>query len=190
MRPNILLMFSGGLDSTGAFWKLINQENDLHVHHMHLINKEKRSDAESIAVNEIINYMKKIKNFSHTDSIHEYPSYNGNFIWDGDIASFIAGTICLSMPSIKEVAFGRTATDDENPRLSSRIDRANKIFKAMCNANKIYPVQSLTKVQIYEDLPTDLRELCWSCRKPIYVENKPVRCNKCITCKQMINLGI
>ena len=36
----VLLMFSGGLDSTGVFYKLINDKRKLHVHHLNLINKE------------------------------------------------------------------------------------------------------------------------------------------------------
>jgi len=46
----ILLMFSGGLDSTGVFWKLIQEKEKLHVHHLYLSNKENRAEAEAVAV--------------------------------------------------------------------------------------------------------------------------------------------
>lgn len=185
-----LLMFSGGLDSTGAFWKLIQDKQNIHVHHMHLKNVEQRWTAESKSTNDIIEYMKNISTFSYSESIHEYPTYNGNFIWDGDIASFMAGSICTSMSSIKKVAFGRTATDDANARIHSRIERANKIFSAMCQATKIYPVQHLTKLEIYEMLPQELRELTWSCRTPLYKDGKIIPCKICITCHSMFKLGI
>jgi 7-cyano-7-deazaguanine synthase in queuosine biosynthesis len=185
-----LLMFSGGLDSTGAFWKLIQDKQNIHVHHMHLKNVEKRLIAESKSTSDIIGYMKNISSFTYSESTHEYPSYKGNFIWDGDLASFIAGSICTSMNSIKKVAFGRTATDDANSRTHSRIERANKIFNSMCDAVKIYPVQHLTKTEIYEMLPQELRELTWSCRTPLYKDGKILPCKYCITCHSMLKLGI
>lgn len=59
--PKILLMFSGGLDSTGVFWKLIQEKEELHVHHLYLVNKENRAKAEDKAVKDIVDYMKKIR---------------------------------------------------------------------------------------------------------------------------------
>jgi 7-cyano-7-deazaguanine synthase in queuosine biosynthesis len=54
---NILLMFSGGLDSTGALWQLLqNKENIVHLHHLYLVNKEKRAEAEQRAVKNILLY--------------------------------------------------------------------------------------------------------------------------------------
>ena len=47
IKRDVLLMFSGGLDSTGAFWKLMQDKRSVHVYHMNLNNKEKRSEAES-----------------------------------------------------------------------------------------------------------------------------------------------
>jgi 7-cyano-7-deazaguanine synthase in queuosine biosynthesis len=187
---DILLMFSGGLDSTGAFWQLIQENQKIHVHHMNLKNVENRSIAESKSTFNIVQYMKKISDFTYSESTHEYPSYNGNFIWDGDISSFMAGSICSSMKSIKKVAFGRTATDDQNSSTHPRIERSNKIFSSMCNAVKIYPVQHLTKLQIYEMLPNELRDLSWSCRKPIYKNDKIMPCKTCITCHYMKKIGI
>lgn len=187
---DVLLMFSGGLDSTGAFWQLIQDNQKIHVHHMNLKNIENRSIAESKSTENIIKYMSKLSSFTYSESTHEYPCYNGSFIWDGDISSFIAGTICTSIKSIKKVAFGRTATDNENANALSRIERANNIFSAMCDAVKIYPVQHLTKLQIYEMLPKELRDLSWSCRKPLYKDNKIMPCKNCITCYSMKKIGI
>ena len=190
MVIDTLLMFSGGLDSTGAFWQLMQDKQNIHVHHMNLKNVEQRSIAESKSTADIVNYMKNIGSFTYSESIHEYPSYKGNFMWDGDIASFMAGSICTSMSSIKKVAFGRTATDDANASTHVRVERANKIFSAMCQAVKIYPVQHLTKLEIYEMLPNELRELTWSCRTPIYKDDKILPCKHCITCYSMSKIGI
>jgi len=186
-EPKILLMFSGGLDSTGVFWKLIQEKEELHVHHLYLVNKENRAKAEDKAVKDIINYMKKIRNFSYSESYHEYPCYNGSFLWDSDIFSFMAGGICLNLKSIEKVAIGMTKSD-MNGRLSNRIKRANKIFEAFgSKAQKAYPLSNMTKKEIFEMLPEDLRNLSWSCRTPIYENDDIKKCGKCKTCKE-INL--
>lgn len=186
MKPNTLIMFSGGLDSTGVLYKLINSKEELLVHHLYLSNKENRGEAESIAVKNIIEYMRKIREFSYTESYHEYPAYNGNFMWDSDIYNFVAGTICLSLKSIKEVAIGRTKSDSG----LDRSQRGTKILNILSpNVKKIFPVGDMTKKEIYEMLPEDLRELTWSCRKPIYKENNIEVCKTCKTCLEILQIN-
>lgn len=180
-----LIMFSGGLDSTGAFWRLIHTSKELHVHHMHLINRENRDKAEDKAVKSIVEYMRKIRDFSYSESRHEYPSYNNNFIWDSDLYNFIAGTICLSMRDIEEVALGRTKSD-AGSQIDLRVQRGTKIFESFeTKAKKVYPVKDMTKKEIYEMLPEDLRSLTWSCRTPIYSENNIKRCRRCKACLEL-----
>jgi 7-cyano-7-deazaguanine synthase in queuosine biosynthesis len=54
MVIDTLLMFSGGLDSTGAFWQLMQDKQNIHVHHMHLKNVEQRWTAESKSTADIV----------------------------------------------------------------------------------------------------------------------------------------
>lgn len=184
-RPTTLIMFSGGLDSTGVFWKYINGEEILHVHHLCLVNKENRAKAEDRAVRDIVAHMRGIRDFGFTESYHEYPCYNNNFIWDSDIFSFMAGSICLSMKTIREVAIGMTASDGPG-RISARVERANRIFDAFgTKANKVYPLIDMNKKQIYEMLPEDLRDMSWSCRTPIYEGGDIRRCGRCRTCVEI-----
>lgn len=179
-------MFSGGLDSTGVFWKLIHEEKNLHVHHLYLSNKENRAEAEALAVKSIISYMKKIRDFSYSESYHEYPSYNGNFMWDSDIYNFVAGTICISIKTIKEVAIGRTKSD---VGFEQRAERGTKILNILSpSVNKSYPVGHMTKKEIYESMPEDLRNLTWSCRTPIYKDNNIEMCKKCKTCVEILSI--
>jgi hypothetical protein len=183
IKPKILIMFSGGLDSTGALWKLLHSKEEIHAHHLYLVNKENRAKAEDKAVRDIIEYCKKIRDFSYSESYHECPSYNGNFMWDSDIYNFIAGTICLSLRSIKEVAIGRTKSDTGIER---RADRGTKILQTFDpDIKKIYPVGDMTKEQIYQMLPEELRILTWSCRTPIYDKDGIKNCEICRTCKEI-----
>jgi len=182
MKPDTLLMLSGGLDSVGLFWQLMQGQKRLHVHHMNLKNVENRADAEAIAVSRIVEYMRKVGDFDFTESTHQYPSHRNSFIWDSDLVSFMAGTICMFNRTIKEVAIGMTASDT----IGTRIKRSDLIFNAFnTKAVKTYPLTTMTKEQVYDMTPSDLRDLCWSCRTPQYVEGVPVACRRCITCKAM-----
>jgi len=185
---NILLMFSGGLDSTGALWKLLQDEsNKIHLHHLRLVNKENRTKAEDIAVQNIIEYINQIRSVNYSQSYHEYPSYNNAFIWDSDLYNFIAGTICMSLKNIKSVAIGRTKSDTG---IEERANRGTKIFKLLApNVEKIYPVGEMTKIEIHNMLPKELRDMTWSCRTPIYMDENMIKeCGKCKACRELISI--
>lgn len=183
MKPSILVLLSGGLDSTGVLYKLIHSKEELLVHHLYLSNKENRAEAESIAVRDIVKYMKKIRDFHYTESFHEYPSFNGNFMWDSDVYNFIAGTICSSAKTIKQVAIGRTKSD---AGFAERAERGTKILNILSpDVEKIYPVADMTKKEIYDMLPEDLRKLTWSCRTPICKDNDFKICHSCKTCMEI-----
>ena len=151
---------------------------------MNLINIENREKAERIAVDSIINYMKNLGEFSYSESSHQIPSWNANFLWDSDLYNLIAGSICSSLSNIKKVAFGLTRSDSSGT-VSDRIIKGSQIFNSFkTKAEKIYPVSSMYKEEIYNMLPEDLRNLTWSCRTPIYKE-KIFRCNKCKSCAEI-----
>jgi 7-cyano-7-deazaguanine synthase in queuosine biosynthesis len=199
---NTLLMFSGGLDSTGALWNLLQDEtNKLHLHHLHLINPTKRAKAEQIAIKNILSHIgKNYSSIRYSESYHEYNSYsyltkiqgtnrailNENLISDSDMYNFMAGAICSSLPYIKRVAIGRTKSDN-NPAVIERAARGNKLLKLFApNVEKIYPVEDLTKREIYSMLPEELRDMTWSCRTPINTGNDTFKeCRKCKTCLEI-----
>jgi 7-cyano-7-deazaguanine synthase in queuosine biosynthesis len=192
MTPNTLVMFSGGLDSLGAVLKVLEEQDSIYVHHMHLNNIENRAKAEKIVVLSVMDYFRKNgKIISFSESFHEYPIFNGSFLFDGDLSSFMSGHICETTPNITQVAYGRTATDDKNPSAVRRIERANKIFNSFNHrASKIYPVKEMTKNEIYEMVPQDLKTSFWSCRRPIYSAKHVIPCSRCSTCKTMRDLKI
>jgi 7-cyano-7-deazaguanine synthase in queuosine biosynthesis len=198
---NILLMFSGGLDYTGALWNLLQDKNNrLHLHHLHLVNPTKRAAAEQFAINNILSYVSKISsNIKYSESYHEYSYYsylsqvvgtdtiilNKNLISDSDMYNFIAGTICWCLPHIKKVAIGRTQSDD-NIEVRERATRGNELLKLFApTVEKIYPVGHLTKLEIYNMLPEELRNMTWSCRTPVYTDNTIHECGQCKTCLEL-----
>lgn len=199
---NTLLMFSGGLDSTGALWDLLKEPtNKLHLHHLHLVNPTKRAKAEQIAVKNVLSYINKTyRNIKYSESYHEYNSYSSlaritgtnhlvlreNLMSDSDIYNFMAGVICLSLPNIKKVAIGRTKSDS-SPSVVDKAIRGNKLLKLFApNIKKIYPVEHLTKSEVYHMLPEELRSITWSCRTPINTgDDVFIECKKCKTCLEL-----
>ena len=66
-----------------------------------------------------------------------------------------------------------------------RRKRADKILAAFTDVKKIYPVMDMTKREIYDSLPESLRNIFWSCRRPVYNEKNIAPCLKCDTCVKL-----
>jgi len=208
MKRLVLCMYSGGLDSAGALYKILTdtQMDDynvrVHVHHMHIFNKENRGIAEKIAVEKTIPMFQKIRFFTHTTSAHEYNFMKGSFIFDMDLCAFMAGNIIATTPlspeAIAYVAMGRTATDigGGDRTFMARMERAQDIYKSVLSLHNktsmyIFPVIHMTKKEVWDMLPDEIRQNVWSCRTPKYTNPRdPKPCEVCQTCKDMKKLII
>lgn len=198
MTETILCMYSGGLDSAGVLHRLLTVDEyvdfEVHVHHMHVVNRENRAPAEGEAVGRTLKLFAgdEYRPYRFTQSLHRYDFMRRDMVWDMDLCAFLAGNICAAAPSIRHVAMGRTATDVESggEEFLKRMERAQAIFKAVISldeseASYIFPVVDLTKAEIWEMLPATIREATWSCRRPVYdEERKPTPCGRCATCKE------
>lgn len=189
-KPSLLLMFSGGLDSLAALHLLLTtQPEPIHVHHVHLSNIENRTQAEHNAVDAVRAYYEQAgAPLDYSESYMQYPVVNGSFFYDTDVTHFMSAYIAARAP-ITSVAFGYLDIDRLNMQ---RLPTANVLFEAMApSIPRIYPIAGWSKQQVYDSLPPELRELAWSCRRPIYFEDKSLPCGRCKTCKAMkrINRG-
>ena len=194
MEQQILAMYSGGLDSLGMIYKLLTdpeyQDYKLHIHHIHNRNVENRDRAEAIVVPMVLKELEHLGfSFVYSESEIGSQPYNGKFMYDSDSINFFAGYICSVNPSIVKVAMGMQA-NDHNLALEDRRKRVDKILAAFTEVGKIYPVLDLTKREIYDSLPESLRNMFWSCRKPVYTEKNIAPCEKCDTCVKLREQGI
>ena len=190
----ILAMYSGGLDSLGMVYRLLTdpeyKDYVIHIHHVHNRNVEDRDRAEAIVVPLVLKELERLGySFIYSESEIASQPYNGNFMYDSDTINFFAGYICSAEPNIVKVAMGMQA-DDYNLALEHRRLRANKILSAFTDVEKIYPVLDLTKREIYDMLPESLRNMFWSCRRPVYGEKNIAPCGKCDTCVKLKEQGI
>jgi hypothetical protein len=200
MKGVILCMYSGGLASAGTLYFLLTRDEykdfAIHVHHMHLVNPENRALVEHSATLSALEHMRQsgYRDFSYSESLHRYPAFNQQILWDADLCAFMAGSICNATPDIRYVALGRTKTDIEHAGRDflARMARAQEIFRAVKALNQnpsehLFPVAQLTKRQLWDILPPELRQRTWSCRRPVYEDNghRAVACGRCISCKAL-----
>lgn len=198
MKGMILCMYSGGLDSAGMLHVLLTGDEyrdfAVHVHHMHLVNPENRALAERAVTLGALAHMRRsgYRAFGYSESLHRYPAFNRQIPWDADLCAFMAGNICNATPDIRHVALGRTKTDTEHAGhdFQGRMARAQAIFRAVKALNQnpseyIFPVGQLTKREVWELLPPELRAHTWSCRRPRYEGKRAIACGRCISCKAL-----
>ena len=193
-QPTILAMYSGGLDSLGMIYRLLSNteysEYSIHIHHVHNRNIEYRNRAEAIMVQQALAELKRLGfDFAYSESEIASQAYNQQFLYDTDTMNFFAGYVASVNPDIVKVAFGMNATDS-NHSLEERMKRGKQIFSAFTTAEKIYPVLNMSKREIYASLPETLRDLFWSCRRPVYTEFGVDACGECNTCEQLAAEGI
>jgi 7-cyano-7-deazaguanine synthase in queuosine biosynthesis len=185
----ILAMYSGGLDSLGMIYKLLTdpeyKDHGLHIHHIHNRNVERRDQAEAIVVPIVLKELKRLGfTFEYSESEISSQPYGQHFLYDTDSINFFAGYICSVNPNIVKVALGMQA-NDANQRLEDRRKRADAILAAFTPVSKIYPVLDMTKREIYDSLPNTLKNMFWSCRRPVYNEKNIAPCGKCDTCVKL-----
>ncbi len=208
-KDTILCMFSGGIDSTGALWKLLNDkeyfEFNIHVHHVNLINKENRAKAEYNASFAIIKEMSDlgVRPFGFSSSVLDTsflvkPIFN-RFLFDAESNAYISASICLCNTSIRRVVVGYIEDDcvDDKGRFrfgtTERMKTVENIFNATLSA---YPVDKYelpfydyilldhNKQQVWNGLPESIRKLTHTCRHPQYgVDDRVITCNKCHGCE-------
>jgi 7-cyano-7-deazaguanine synthase in queuosine biosynthesis len=190
-----LLMFSGGLDSTAALYKLLTGGgDDLRVHHVHLINREGRARAERDASAAIIEWCRaNCRPFQYSESTIDFGLLQAIPIDYVSIA-YAACQVAIDTPGCNRIAVGTLAADlDEIKRKVSASQR--RAFEAMyaCYRERklgapdlqwIYPVYEMSKTQVVASLPEPLRAVAWSCRRPVASADGYRVCGECKPCRR------
>jgi 7-cyano-7-deazaguanine synthase in queuosine biosynthesis len=185
IKPTHFISLSGGIDSTHCMYKLLKEGVHVLSHHIHLKNREGRVTYESRAVKAILEWFleKRLYNFIHTETTFDYGK-NLYIIRDTRIIACSNGVI-LADPkykAVKTIIICASKTD-AGTRLEEILNPGTrKIITEIVSGREfdwVFPNKDLTKHEVMAELPPDLLELCWYCRKP---RNGQV-CNKCHTCK-------
>jgi 7-cyano-7-deazaguanine synthase in queuosine biosynthesis len=194
-RPETMnvVMFSGGLDSTYLIWKLLNMGEKVHAHHVSNRNAyEPMWTYQLKATRLIATELQKEHELGYTESVHEYfcSQLTG---FDTDVALLHAQRVVRMFAQYNvELHLGWVPEDTEKQVIQWRIKNniTPNIWKALrasignppnvAEDITFYLVENnIRKTDILQELPQELIDLTWSCRKP--VNDEP--CGKCGSCK-------
>lgn len=200
-QSRALLMLSGGIDSTYCMYQALSSGRSLAVHHIHLVNREGRSDAERRAVQQILRWFRRkgLTNFTYTESTFDYGSIR-HIAKDYSVYSLMIG-ILLQDPRNRDISsfIHPRHSDAFNLRRGQTFEsasrRANAVLTGVSKlvANRDVrmelPIVEMTKKQVIEACPPDLLRLTWYCRRPRKAGSVFYPCNACFTCKQVNAAG-
>ena len=185
-----LVMFSGGLDSTAMLAKLLAESaDDLHVHHIRMVNREGRDRAEQRAVEAIVAYCRaRYRGFRYSESALDFSGLEAIPIDYLSIA-FVACQVAIDTPGCNRVAVGALAADTDIANRSARQKRVFEEMYACYRARKLgeprvewlFPVYPTPKAELAAALPPELLDLTWSCRRPIEGFRPCLVCKACRT---------
>jgi 7-cyano-7-deazaguanine synthase in queuosine biosynthesis len=171
-----LVMFSGGLDSTAMLVKLLAETKDeLRVHHIRMANAEGREGAEGEACRRIVAWCRgRYREFRYSESGLDFRGLEAIPIDYLSIA-FVACAVAIDTPRCGRIAVASLSRDTD---IANRSERQRRVFDELYACYRarrlgeprvewIYPVYDWTKEQVARSLPRELRELTWSCRRPV-----------------------
>jgi len=169
-------MFSGGIDSTAMLVKLLAESDEpLRVHHIHMVNQERRETAERRAVDAVLGYCRKhYRTFRYSESGLDFQGLEAIPI-DYISIAFVACQVAIDTPRCTRIAVGSLAADTDIENRSLRQRRVFDEMYACYRARKlgeprvewIYPVYDQPKSALVAALPNELVDLTWSCRRPL-----------------------
>lgn len=190
MQANIC-MLSGGLDSTYATWKAAQQSGRLIIVHLVFINSYYKQIAEYQAVQNILMWL-KLNGYEYTFWDVDINTLKlTNHGYDEDWVFFMAALACRNVPEcVVSIYEGTMMEDNDGETLRKRWSNRGDVYEYFHRmqwytekyCDLILPAREKTKQQIWDELPEDLRNLTFSCSRPIY--NKPCgECKKCLEIK-------
>jgi 7-cyano-7-deazaguanine synthase in queuosine biosynthesis len=193
-------MLSGGVDSLYVLHHLLTTTDDeLWVHHVHLINREGRHRAEARACEEIVAWCRQhLRPFRYTESTIDHSAFE---VSGRDVLSVAleAGLIAQNAwPTTKkhldrwvlgycleesqEIVAGQTVGSSNRRRI---IETAVNVTAFPITAPPLASLELIPKHQELEALPRALAALAWTCRTPRLEADVFVECGQCKTCRLM-----
>ena len=193
----ILLMFSGGIDSTYLLYHYLRHTSHaVHAHHVSIrYPHQERWRVEDPASEKIVAWCKdNLRGFEYSTSRFDL-DFRG-IGWDSDLQLLVASKVALNLGSRRiTVARGMCTEDLQQPAVRSRRERGvnRNLWHALCqsvagganlNEELAMPIveRGLSKAEVIAELPDELIALSWSCRSPIFADDTPRPCGECHAC--------
>lgn len=190
-RPVTLIMFSSGVDSTYLLAKFLKETDDeILVHHVHLLNAEGRHLAEARQCRAIIEYCRThYRPFRYTESAIDHRGlafFGYDMIAIGFEAGIVAhGFLLENNRRVTRWLAGHCTEDGSNPE---RLVHVLACVAANCfpgEPPEFFKHTTIRKAEEYRYLDPGLRDLVWTCRMPVKTETGFKECSTCKTCEMM-----
>lgn len=195
--PTILLMLSGGIDSTYLLYHYLRDtEHRVHAHHISLRYPHlQRWRVEDPATERIVAWCRThVRAFEYSTSRFDLDF--SRIGWDSDLQLLVAAKVALNLgPEPITVTLGWCADDLEIAAVRSRVEQGvtSGLWRSLCasvgsKANVSEEInmplieRGLTKAEVIDELPDELLALTWSCRKPVFEAEDARPCGECHAC--------
>lgn len=187
LNPTTLIQLSGGIDSVYIVWKYLKENpNEVFlIHHINLINNEGRWEKEKEAVDNVLNWLNEneLTNYYYLENTFDYGDLH-YIINDVEICGFHIGMILRNprWSSLKRVIMPIYNKE------SDRELRKSELIKLVGYNNLIdieYPLYSKTKEDVIREIPKELLDMCWYCRRPSALTKVIKPCGFCHTCQEV-----
>ena len=190
-KPVTLVMFSGGVDSTYLLVKFLKETDDeIIVHHVHLLNVEERHVVEARQCRAIVSYCRKhYRPFRYTESAIDHRGL-AFFGFDMVTVGFEAGIVAhgFYLENKRRVTRWLAGHCEEEGANPERLPHVLACVAANCfpgEPPEFHRHKAIRKVDEYRYLDPDLRKLVWTCRTPVKHEARFMECGACKTCQLM-----
>lgn len=200
MEKVTIVMLSGGVDSTGALYRLLKEtDNYIIAHHIDFVNRENRAGVERVVCDRVVKWLQEnVRSFDYTQSSWVWPF--PHIGWDVINTMYFGGLLAKSFVGPdREVSLGIGDTKDDFGayQWKSPLAQAIGLIAALEDPRKprqftpviVQPIIDLTKKEIVEMIPPELFELTWSCRKPIIEGSTTRTCGECSACNDLKAIG-
>jgi 7-cyano-7-deazaguanine synthase in queuosine biosynthesis len=187
-----LVMLSGGIDSAYVLHKVLAETDDeVLVHHVHLVTDLGRHVPEAKACETIVEYFRKnIRQFHFSESTIDHRRFVAHG-FDLIAAGFEAGMVASSFHAVSR---GKRWIDrwivgiskDENVP-ERRIERAADVARFNTMSDEKPALFLFPRLDVRDQLramPRELVDATWSCRRPAFRDTVPMPCGKCQSCQR------
>jgi len=191
---NVLIPYSGGLDSTYLVWKNLNEGNNVTVVYYEIENNKDKVILEKIHRNKIINLLEeKFPNQLTNERYFDYKIYARGIVNNYSLIQvpiWMLGGFLSVNKKFDEIQMGYVMNDDALSYLEE-IKVLYKAFQPFSNdvlPEITFPIIKKHKREMFEELPRDILTYVWSCENPKVSDNENEvvyeTCGDCVVCQK------
>lgn len=190
----VLLLFSGGFDSTAALIYLLTKTK-YKVDALHLCPATNLGKIEAECCRNIRQYCKKYRPFRYFKKNLDRIPYVVSMNVTRREAALWCNKQFRNKSVYKYVVFGRIKLDVRRNFYQRSSDAESKwrdaVLPQIARKTEFYfPIKDWSKKKVVDFIPDDLIPFVWSCQKPMRdaATKRPKGCKKCSSCKDMRRL--